>query len=41
MSLNAVMLDTQSLIELFYTVYNPEMFENQRMASTTLLQLEG
>ena len=41
MSLNAVMLDTQSLIELFSTVYNPEMFENQRMVTTDKLQLEG
>lgn len=41
MSLNAVMLDTQSLIELFYTVYNPELFESQRMVSTEKLQIEG
>ncbi len=41
MSLNAVMLDTQSLIELFYTVYNPELFESQRMTTTGKLQLEG
>jgi hypothetical protein len=41
MSLNAVMLDTQGLIELFYTVYNPELFENQRMVATGKLQLEG
>jgi len=41
MSLNAAMLDTQSLIELFYTVYNPELFEMQRMTRTDKLQLEG
>ncbi|MBP9869460.1 hypothetical protein KBC59_02800 [Patescibacteria group bacterium] len=41
MSLNAVMLDTQSLIELFYTVYNPELFESQRMTDTRKLQIEG
>jgi type IV secretory pathway VirB4 component len=41
MSLNAVMLDTQSLIELYYTVYNPELFESQRMTETGKLQLEG
>lgn len=41
MSLNAVMLDTQSLIELYYTVYNPELFEAQRMTETNKLQLEG
>ncbi len=41
MSLNAVVLDTQSLIELFYTVYNPELFENQRMQNTGRLQIES
>lgn len=41
MSLNSVMLDTQSLIELYYTVYNPELFESQRMTDTGRLQLEG
>lgn len=41
MSLNAVNLDTQSLIELFYTVYNPELFENERMTNTGKLQLES
>lgn len=41
MSLNAVPLDTQSLIELYYTVYNPELFETQRMTETGKLQLEG
>lgn len=41
MSLNAAMLDTQSLIELYYTVYNPELFEAQRMQDVNKLQLEG
>lgn len=41
MSLNAVMLDTQSLIELYYTVYNPELFESERMTDVGRLQLEG
>ncbi len=41
MSLNAAMLDTQSLIELYYTVYNPELFENERMVPTEKLQVEG
>lgn len=41
MSLNAVMLDTQSLIELYYTVYNPELFETQRLEDINKLQLEG
>ncbi len=41
MSLNAAMLDTQSLIELYYTVYNPDLFESQRMVDTRKLQVEG
>ncbi|OGL73519.1 hypothetical protein A3E39_02120 [Candidatus Uhrbacteria bacterium RIFCSPHIGHO2_12_FULL_60_25] len=41
MSLNAALLDTQSLIELFYTVYNPELFESQRMQDVNKFQLEG
>ncbi|MFH1078630.1 MAG: TraC family protein [Patescibacteria group bacterium] len=41
MGLNAVPLDTQSLIELYYTVYNPELFESQRMTDVGKLQLEG
>ena len=40
MSLNAVPLDTQSLIELYYTVYNPELFETQRMQDVNTLQVE-
>ena len=41
MSLTAALLDTQSLIELYYTVYNPELFETQRMEDINKLQLEG
>ncbi|MFA4954163.1 MAG: hypothetical protein WC641_02545 [Patescibacteria group bacterium] len=41
MSLKGVMLDTQSLIELFYTVYNPELFENERITDMSKLQVEG
>lgn len=41
MSLNAAMLDTQSLIELYYTVYNPDLFETQRMIDVNKLQIEG
>jgi len=41
MSLNAAVLDTQSLIELYYTVYNPELFETQRLEDVNKLQMEG
>ncbi|MSR85571.1 hypothetical protein EXS71_04030 [Candidatus Uhrbacteria bacterium] len=41
MSLNGVQLDTQSLIELFYTVYNPELFQTQKMVNVADLQLEA
>ena len=31
MGLNAVMLDTQGLIELYYRVYNPELLQTEKM----------
>jgi hypothetical protein len=40
MSLSAAQLDTQSLIELYYTVYNPDLYETQPLLDTSLLQLE-
>lgn len=39
MSLSAVPLDTQSLIELYYRVYNPDSYETQRLVSPDKLQL--
>ncbi len=39
MSLNAVQLDTQGLIELYYTMYNPELFEHQRLTDISEIQL--
>lgn len=39
MSLSAVPLDTQSLIELYYRVYNPDSFETQRLVSPDKLQI--
>jgi hypothetical protein len=40
MSIAAVQLDTQSLIELYYTAYNPEQFESERMTDLEKLQIE-
>lgn len=40
MSLNAVPLDTQSLIELFYNVYNPELMDTQPLVDVNQLQVE-
>jgi hypothetical protein len=40
MSLSAAQLDTQSLIELYYTAYNPEQFESERMTDIEKLQIE-
>jgi hypothetical protein len=40
MSLSAAQLDTQSLIELYYTAYNPEQFESERMTEVEKLQIE-
>lgn len=41
MSLTAVQLDTQSLIELYYTIYNPELYQSQKMLDVNQLQLES
>lgn len=38
MGVNAVQLDTQSLIELFYNTYNPETSANQKLAETKELR---
>lgn len=40
MSLTAVQLDTQGLIELYYTVYNPELYDTQRLVDVNKLQIE-
>jgi hypothetical protein len=34
MGLKSVRLDTQGLIEIYYRVYNPDLFENQKMVET-------
>jgi hypothetical protein len=39
MGLNAVQLDTQSLIELFYTSYNPSTSKNERLADVEDLRV--
>ena len=38
--LNAVLLDTQGLIELFYSTYNPQVSQVQRLGSVDDLQVE-
>lgn len=40
LGLNAVTLDTQGLIELFYTIYNPEVYDTQRLGDLSQVQLE-
>lgn len=39
MGVNAVPLDTQSLIELFYNTYNPETATNQKLVDIKELRL--
>lgn len=39
MGLNAAILDTQALIELYYNIYNPEVAEQQKMQDINQLQL--
>ncbi len=40
MSLTSVRLDTQGLIELYYNVYNPDIFDTERMSDISDLRLE-
>lgn len=39
MGLKSALLDTQSLIELYYRVYNPETYDNEKMTDTTRLRV--
>jgi len=40
MGLDSVVLDTQSLIELYYNVYNPKTSQNQKLRDISQLELE-
>ncbi len=40
MSLQAVRLDTQSLIELYYIAYNPDLFEQERLTDIQKIGVE-
>jgi type IV secretory pathway VirB4 component len=40
MGIQTAMLDTQSLIELFYNCYNPELAESEKLASVDSLKIE-
>ena len=40
MGLQSQLLDTQSLIELYYTVYNPDVFDIQKLVDLNKLQVE-
>lgn len=40
MSLASTMLDTQALIELYYSVYNPDIFESEKMVDASRVRLE-
>lgn len=41
MGVTAVPLDTQSLIELYYTVYNPDIFDIEKLRPVGELRVEG
>ncbi|MBI4714229.1 TraC family protein [Candidatus Uhrbacteria bacterium] len=41
MGLASARLDTQSLIELYYNVYNPDVFEEEKLASLEEIQVES
>lgn len=40
MGLSSVRLDTQSLIELYYDAYNPDLFETERFVDINQIQVE-
>jgi hypothetical protein len=40
MGLQTAMLDTQGLIELYYTCYNPQVLDTQKLVDTSTLQVE-
>lgn len=40
MSLQAARLDTQGLIELYYTAYNPDLFETEQMVDLSKIRAE-
>lgn len=39
MGLKAVQLDTQSLIELYYRVYNPDLYDNEKMVDQSKIRV--
>lgn len=41
MGLQISQLDTQGLIELYYTVYNPDIFLSEKMVNVAQIQVEG
>lgn len=41
LGLQSVMLDTQALIELYYTLYNPEVSKSEKLTDTEKLQVEA
>ncbi|MBI5230243.1 MAG: hypothetical protein HY981_03035 [Candidatus Magasanikbacteria bacterium] len=40
LGVQVALLDTQSLIELYYTVYNPELMDTEKLAKMDQLQVE-
>ncbi len=40
MGLKSVVLDTQGLIELYYTVYNPDVYDNEKLTNVNELRVE-
>lgn len=40
MSLKSVLLDTQSLVELYYNTYNPDVYNTEKMVDVNKLQVE-
>ena len=41
MGISATMLDTQALIEVYYSAYNPDLFESEKVTDVGRIRIEG
>jgi hypothetical protein len=41
MSIKSIVLDTQSLIELYYNTYNPDVYNKEKLVEINKLRVEG
>jgi len=41
MGISATMLDTQALIEVYYSAYNHDLFESEKVTDVGRIRIEG